>query len=85
MSDRDLLIAGARMPGGAEPVDIAIADGVIAAVGPRLDATARERIDAYGMVALPGGVDPHVHFNEPGPRTSPRGLPPGRRPWPPAG
>ncbi len=74
MSDCDLLIAGARIPEGGEPVDIAIADGVITAVGPRSDATARERIDARGLVALPGGVDPHVHFNEPGPRTSSEGF-----------
>jgi dihydroorotase-like cyclic amidohydrolase len=42
---------------------------VIAAVGPSLATTAGERIDARGLVALPGGVDPHVHFNDPPPPT----------------
>ena len=43
--------------------DIAIADGVIAgfAAGP-----AREEIDARGLAVLPGVIDAHVHFNEPG-------------------
>jgi allantoinase len=74
VSDCDLLIAGVRMPGGAEPVDIAISDGVIVAIGPSLPTTAAERIDAGGRVVLPGGVDPHVHFNEPGPRTASEGF-----------
>jgi allantoinase len=43
--------------------DIAIADGTIAAfeAGP-----ARVEIDAGGLDVLPGVVDAHVHFNEPG-------------------
>lgn len=74
MSDCDLLIAGARTPGGPEPVDIAIADGRIAQVGPAPELTASERIDARVLLALPGGVDPHVHFNQPGPRTGSEGF-----------
>src|SRR4051794_40947483 len=43
--------------------DIAVADGAIAAfeAGP-----ARMEIDARGLFAMPGVVDAHVHFNEPG-------------------
>src|SRR4051794_3413709 len=43
--------------------DIAVADGAIAAfeAGP-----ARMEIDARGLDVLPGAVDAHVHFNEPG-------------------
>jgi allantoinase len=43
--------------------DIAIAEGVIAGfeAGP-----AREEIDARGLTVLPGVIDAHVHFNEPG-------------------
>jgi allantoinase len=74
MTDCDLLIAGAGTPEGGESVDIAIADGVIVAAGPAVDATARERVDARGLLALPGGVDSHVHFNEPGPRTVSEGF-----------
>ena len=52
--------------------DIGIADGLIAAVEPELTG-AREEIDARGLLVLPGGLDPHVHFNEPG-RTHWEGL-----------
>jgi allantoinase len=50
---------------GVSIVDIAIRDGVIAAVGPNLASTPEE-IDATGLHVLPGGIDSHVHFNEPG-------------------
>ena len=52
--------------------DIGVADGVIAAVEPELSG-AREELDARGLLVLPGGLDPHVHFNEPG-RTHWEGL-----------
>jgi allantoinase len=73
VTDCDLLIAGGRLPGGGE-ADIAISDGRIAVVGPSLECSARERLDARGLVALPGGIDPHVHFNEPGPRSDSEGF-----------
>ena len=40
-----------------------IADGRIAALA---EGTAREEIDATGWLVLPGLIDAHVHFNEPG-------------------
>jgi allantoinase len=46
--------------------DVAIEDGAIAAVGPDLPGPAGEEIDAHGLHVLPGAVDAHVHFNEPG-------------------
>jgi allantoinase len=52
-------------PRGIERADVAIADGRIVAVGPSLDADGEE-IDAAGLHVLPGGIDSHVHFNEPG-------------------
>jgi allantoinase len=54
----DLVIRG-------DAADIAVEDGVIAAVGPELPG-GREEIDARGLAVLPGVVDAHVHFNEPG-------------------
>ena len=58
MPDFDLLIRGATpLPA------IGIIDGKIAGFD---DGTAREEIDAMGLVVLPGVVDAHVHFNEPG-------------------
>ncbi|MBN1136875.1 MAG: dihydropyrimidinase [Anaerolineae bacterium] len=43
--------------------DLGILDGRIAAVGP--DLPGRERIDAAGMLVLPGAVDEHVHLQMP--------------------
>jgi len=54
----DLVIRG-------DAFDVAVADGVIAAVGPELPGGGEE-IDARGVLLLPGAVDAHVHFNEPG-------------------
>ncbi len=45
--------------------DVAIDDGVIAAVGPGLG-DGRAEIDARGLLVLPGGVDAHVHLDDPG-------------------
>ena len=50
---------------GVEQADIAIADGQIIEVGMNVDADGGE-IDASGWHVFPGGIDSHVHFNEPG-------------------
>ena len=45
--------------------DVAVTAGSITEVGPDLHAGAEE-IDASGLHVFPGGIDSHVHFNEPG-------------------
>jgi dihydropyrimidinase len=45
--------------------DILIADEKIVAIGRDLHAPDAERIDATGRLILPGGVDPHTHFELP--------------------
>ena len=55
----DLVIRGGSAP------DIAVEGEFIAAVGHDLPAGQRE-IDAAKLAILPGMVDAHVHFNEPG-------------------
>jgi allantoinase len=50
---------------GVERADIAIAGDQITAVGLNL-ADDSEEIDASGLHVFPGGIDSHVHFNEPG-------------------
>jgi allantoinase len=45
--------------------DVAIDDRLISEVGPDLPA-GRQEIDARGLHVLPGIVDVHLHFNEPG-------------------
>ena len=65
----DTIVHGGRLvlPDRVFPGTIAIRDGVIAAIGD--DATelpAVEAIDAKGHLVLPGAVDMHVHFRDPG-------------------
>lgn len=55
----------AVLPSGPARVDVAVEDGVISAIGSHVR-DAGETIDAAGLIVLPGVVDPHVHFNEPG-------------------
>ena len=52
---------------GEERTDVLLADGVIAATGPDLEAPQDAVvIDGRGLVALPGLVDLHTHLREPG-------------------
>ncbi len=59
------LIRGGRVLGG-DPADLLVRDGVIAEIGPALDAAGGQVIDADGLIALPGLVDLHTHLREPG-------------------
>jgi dihydroorotase len=66
-----ILIASARVIDPASSfdkvADVAIADGIIAAVGERLDRSHADRvIEAEGCIVTPGLIDPHVHLREPG-------------------
>ncbi len=73
-----LLIAGGRLIDPAAGIDqiadIALTDGIVAAVSPRtgsksagLDRShADVVIEAEGMIVTPGLIDPHVHLREPG-------------------
>lgn len=60
-----LLVRGATLVDGST-TDILVADGRIAEVGTKLSAAKARRIDAAGLVALPGLVDLHTHLREPG-------------------
>ncbi|MCF2706445.1 dihydroorotase [Arcanobacterium haemolyticum] len=51
---------------GENVVDIHVRDGVIVAVGDNLEAAGAKVVDAEGLIALPGLVDPHTHLREPG-------------------
>src|SRR5438552_13774654 len=57
--------------------DLAVEDGRIARIGPELRGAGKE-IDARGLAILPGLIDVHVHFNEPG-RTNWEGAETGSR------
>jgi dihydropyrimidinase len=43
--------------------DIGIVKGRVVALGERLDKGKKE-IDATGLIAVPGGIDAHVHFDQ---------------------
>lgn len=63
----DLAIRGAVVVSdGAYARDILISGGRIAALVEAGASVARQEIDARGLLAFPGMVDAHVHFNEPG-------------------
>ncbi|NYF99552.1 dihydroorotase [Janibacter cremeus] len=67
----DLLVTGAAVLGG-ERADVLVRGGLVVAVGPEATAdtagsgTDVERVDADGLVLLPGFVDLHTHLREPG-------------------
>src|SRR5712692_5697117 len=54
-------------PDAAIPASVAIKDGKVLALG-AADAmpAAAETLDAHGMHVLPGAIDVHVHFRDPG-------------------
>src|SRR5207253_283559 len=75
----DLVIRGGVvvLPDGPRRADMAIEDGLIAEIDSELPG-AREEIDARGLVVMPGVIDVHLHFNEPG-RTEWEGAATGSR------
>ena len=62
----DLIIRGGTVVTAADvgKCDIGVKDGRIAALAADLPRAASE-IDASGLLALPGGIDSHVHFDQP--------------------
>jgi N-acyl-D-amino-acid deacylase len=63
----DLLIRNGLVVDGtgaeARIADVAVTDGVIAAVGPALPGSASEEVDATGLLVTPGFVDIHTHYD----------------------
>ena len=59
MSDHDLVVHSTH---GA----LAIRDGIITDAGTYTSGSAKEEIDFGDALILPGWIDAHVHFNEPG-------------------
>jgi len=66
MSDFDIVIRNGTVVDGTEAsafrADVAIKDGVIAAVG-NVTGTGTEEIDAEGLLVTPGFVDVHTHYD----------------------
>lgn len=76
----DLIIRQARVVDSQQDMiaDVAIVDGKIIEIASVITASALSEVNAEGLVLMPGGIDPHVHFNEPG-RTDWEGLATGSR------
>src|SRR5688572_4433412 len=64
-NDHDLVIRGGTLFDGSgangRELDLAIANGRIAAIAPRITENGREEIDARGLAVAPGFVDIHSH------------------------
>jgi allantoinase len=64
----DLIIRGGTIVTTEDisSADIAIVDGRIVSIAPELTGSSTEEIHADGLHLLPGVIDAHLHFNEPG-------------------
>lgn len=64
----DLIIRGGSVvtPDAVLIADVAVSDGVIVEISPEIEGSVQQVIDARSLTLLPGAVDMHVHFNEPG-------------------
>ena len=65
MAEYDLVIRNTTIATAADVVrgDIGVSGGRVVALGERLD-KGRKEIDATGLIAVPGGIDAHVHFDQ---------------------
>lgn len=80
MSRYDLVIRGGTLVLESGPVvsDLAVSEGHITEISPEIAGSAAEEVDAAGLHVLPGAIDAHVHFDEPG-RTEWEGFATGSR------
>ncbi len=54
------------LPDGVKRGDLLVENGKIAAIGPDLPEHADHIVRDKGLLLMPGVIDPHVHFREPG-------------------
>lgn len=59
-----LLLKNARLRGKETLVDIAIDNGFIKEVAPKIDVAAETVIDANGKLVSPAFIDPHIHLDK---------------------
>jgi cytosine deaminase len=60
----DLVLRGARTPDARGRVDIAIREGRIATVAPRVVDTGAQELDVAGKLVIPGLVESHFHLDK---------------------
>ncbi|HYB04623.1 MAG TPA: allantoinase AllB, partial [Nitrososphaerales archaeon] len=68
MPDHDLQIKNGRILKNGElvEIDLSIDSGKISAIEKVASKGASHSINAQGLILLPGLIDPHVHFRDPG-------------------
>lgn len=68
MQHFDLIVEGGQVftPSGIQALDIGVRQGRVEALGALGSTSAAERLDASGLMVLPGFIDTQVHFREPG-------------------
>ncbi|HET6407642.1 MAG TPA: allantoinase AllB, partial [Chthoniobacteraceae bacterium] len=68
VADFDLILRNANvvLRNGVERSDVAISDRIIVGLRPGLLGSGRTEMDCTRLHVLPGVIDSHVHFNEPG-------------------
>lgn len=68
MSPLDCILRSVRVvtPKGIQPLEIGIAEGRIVELSHTIASGAREELSYEGGLVVPGMIDAHVHFNEPG-------------------
>src|SRR5215207_4169413 len=68
MSELDLVIRGGTVVTGTDQFsgDVGVKGGQVVALGKSLGAAERN-VDAQGLLVMPGGVDNHVHVDQPAP------------------
>jgi allantoinase len=64
----DLSIKGGKIasPAGVVDADLYVQDGKVLAIGRIEGVSAKESVDAGGLIVMPGAVDGHVHMMDPG-------------------
>lgn len=65
----DLVVRGGQVctPSGISQLDIAVRKGrIVALTSPGEITSAARVIEAHGLTVLPGAIDAHVHFDDPG-------------------
>src|SRR5579871_5318674 len=59
----DLILRNARIRGHDKPVDIAVANGIITKLAPKIFARPRQVVDCAGKLVSPPFTDIHVHLD----------------------
>lgn len=60
----DLVFRKARLADGSPLMDVAVEQGRIARIGPKLECRGKTEIDAAGRVLIPGLVESHLHLEK---------------------